>query len=114
MNEIEDLAVQTIQWLGSPAVKEIAKSIGNVIKRRFKSNGEMISAVDAVVADPQSAATAKVLKDHLQMELERSPSFVTELRCLIESGKQNNYASQSASAQAGSTIVQIQGNNNRT
>ena len=114
MNEIEDLAAQTVQWLGSPVVKDLAKPVWNFIRRRFKSNGKVISAVDAVVADPQSAAAAKVLKDHLQMELERSPSFITELRCLLESERQNNYASQSASAQAGSTIVQIQGNNNRT
>lgn len=114
MSEIEDLAVQAVQWVGSPVAKQIGKSVGDFIRRRLKSNREVISAVDAVVADPQSAAAVKVLEGHLQMELERSASFITELRCLLESERQTNYASQSACAQAGSTIVQIQGNKNRT
>lgn len=52
------------------------------MKRRCSS--QTASAADAIAADPGADGPKKVLEGSLQMDLERTPSLVDELRDILE------------------------------
>ena len=112
MIDVEDLAIQAVRLVASSAMNKSGKWIGDWMKQRFKSHKEVSQGVDKVAADPASIAAKKILEGHVHQMLEQYPHVAEELRTLLEqSGVQ--YAKQSARADAGSTVKQIQGNNNR-
>ena len=112
MIDVEDLAIQSAKLVGSPVLNNAGNWVVDWIRRRLKSHREVIEGVDKVAADPDSKAATKILEGHLHEALERSPRLAAELRDLLEQ-RGVRYAKQSARAKGGSTIKQIQGNNNR-
>ena len=91
------------------------KSVVRWLKGIFKSDGQVIKAVEAVARDPDSIIERSLLERRLQKELGQSHSLIGELRRLLDQASGGpTYAPQSADARCGSTIVQIQGNKNQT
>ena len=112
MIDCGDLAIQVVQLVASPVINKAGRSLIDWIKRRLQSSKAVIDGLDKVAASPDSVAARKILEGNLHEALEHSPRLAAELSELLQqAGVQ--YAKQSARARGGSTIKQIQGNNNR-
>ena len=97
MNDPETLAMPFATAVATSA----GKSLVDWVKRRFNSDA----------ADPDNDSAKNILANILRKELEGSPSLIGELHYLLDQAGVD-YARQTANSSGGSTIIQIQGNNN--
>ena len=108
----EDLAMEAVKLLAGTAIRQVGKPIVRWIRSRLRSNEEVNKAADMVLTDPDSPAAKKILEGHLQVAMEKHPPLAEELRTILDHAGVR-HATQTAHAHGGSTIKQIQGNNNR-
>ena len=111
MNDPDDLAMRAVAAVVAELVKGDGKALIDWLRR--SCSRKTAEAADALVADPDAGGVKKVLEGNLQMDLERSSSLAGELRDLL-SQVAATHSPQTAIASGGSTITQIQGNENRT
>ena len=92
----------------------VATGAGNRLIDWLKQNfdSDTVKAADTLVADPDNDSAKRILASILQMELGKRPSLTDELRSLLDQVGVA-YAPQTSTVSAGSTNIQIQGNNNR-
>ena len=108
--DLESLATKTVAILAAEIVKGGGRALINWIKRR--GSRRTAEAVDALAPHPDADGGKKALERSLQKDLEEWPELVEELREVVAHHR-TGYASQHANASSGSTIIQIQGNDNR-
>ena len=106
MSDAEDWVLAIIKTVTAGA----GRAVIEWLKRRL--NSKTAKAADTLATDPNNGSAKKILTESLQMELEKCPSLAGELRTLLRQAGVN-YAPQTSTASGGSTIIQIQGNNNR-
>ena len=106
MNTPESLAITFATAVATSA----GKSLVDWVKGRF--NSDAAEAAHTLATDPEDDSAMQTLVEILETELGNSPSLTEELRRLLDQ-VEPGYASQTGSAGGGSTIIQIQGNNNR-
>ena len=111
MSDPEALAMRAAVTLVAELAKGGGKALTDWLKRRCSRS--TVEAADTLAADPGAGGAKKVLEGNLQMDLEKSPSLAGELRSLLSRGVAA-YSTQTAIASGGSTVTQIQGNENRT
>ena len=111
MTDLEQLAVAATATIAVELAKGAGKALMDWVKRRCSS--QTAAAAGAVAANPDAGGRKKVLEGSLQMDLERTPSLAGELRDILKQRGTFAYAPQTAVASGGSTITQIQGNQNR-
>ncbi len=105
MNDPETLAMTFATAVATSA----GNSLVDWVKRRF--NSDAAEAAHTLAADPDNDSSKNILANILRKELEGSPSLVDELHSLLDQSGVD-YARQTANSSGGSTIIQIQGNNN--
>ena len=106
MNTPESLAITFAAAVATSA----GKSLVDWVKSRF--NSDAAKAAQTLATDPDDDRAMQTLVETLETELGNSPSLAEELRRLLDQ-VEPGYAPQTGSAGGGSTIIQIQGNNNR-
>ena len=106
MNTPESLAIAFATAVATSA----GKSLVDWVKGRF--NSDAAEAAHTLATDPEDDSAMQTLVETLETELGNSPSLAEELRRLLDQ-VEPGYAPQTGSAGGGSTIIQIQGNNNR-
>lgn len=106
MNDPETMAATIAAAVATSA----GKTLVDWVKRRF--NSDAAEAARMLAADPTNQSAKNVLADILRNESVSSPAFSDELQSLLDQAGVD-YAAQIASSGKASTIIQIQGNNNR-
>ena len=106
MTTPESLAIAFATTVATSA----GKSLVDWVKGRF--NSDAAEAAHTLATDPEDDSAMQTLVETLEKELGNSPSLAEELRLLLDQ-VEPGYAPQTGSAGDGSTIIQIQGNNNR-
>ena len=111
MDDPETLATRVAATVVADIVKGGSQALIQWVKRRCRR--KTVEAVDTLAADPGAGGAKKVLEGSLEMDLKESPALADELRSLLDQ-RSAVYGSQTAIATCGSTITQIQGNDNRS
>ena len=113
MDDPETLATRVAATVVADIVKGGSQALIQWVKRRCRR--KTVEAVDTLAADPRArrGGAKKVLEGSLEMDLKESPALADELRSLLDQ-RSAVYGSQTAIATCGSTITQIQGNDNRS
>ena len=106
MNDPETMATTLAAAIATSA----GKSLVDWVKRRLDSDAA--EAADTLAAAPDNDSAKNVLANILKNEFVSSPALSEELQTLLDQAAVD-YAPQIASSSGGSTIIQIQGNNNR-
>ena len=106
MNDPETLATSFAAALATST----GKSLVDWVKRRM--NSDAAEAAQVLAADPDNERATDALTNIMRKELVDSPSLSDEIQSLLDQFGVD-YARQVASASGRSTIIQIQGNNNR-
>ena len=111
MADPEALAVKVTATVVAELVKGGGKALIDWLKRRCSR--KTAEAANALVADPGGTGTKQDLAESLHVDLLDSATLADELRGFL-SQSSGVYASQTAISGDGGTIIQIQGNDNRT
>ena len=110
MTNAEQLAVAVT----AAVAVEMAKATTTMVIDWLKGNcGQKVThAIERLAEDRTSGPARRMLEGRLRIELEESPLRAQRIRELLcEVG--GNYAPLTATATGGSTVTQVQGNDNR-
>ena len=111
MDDPETLATRVAATVVADIVKGGSQALSQWLKRRCSR--KTAEAVDTLATDPGAGGAKKVLEGSLEMDLKESPGLADELHSLLNQ-RPAVHGSQYATATGGSTITQIQGNDNRS
>ena len=112
MNGIEDLPAKTAAVFLTEIARETARTVTTWLQRR--ASPRTVEAARRFAANPVDGEARASLVDCLRRELEASPHLARELRDLLDA-TDVRHAPQSADITGDSaTVIQIQGDRNRT